>query len=662
MSSSAPADQARRVYESAERLVALGVSVIPIQAGAKEPPRGFRWGVYAHRLADLSERYEWFLDEGHQLAVVAGPVSGLLCPLDFDSVAGFPSLRSRYPILDTFPRVRTGSGKVHVWLRTKRPGRKYVTHAPDGGRLEVRAAVHYTVCPPSIHPNGTAYAWEVPPWDGIPVIDLEEIGLRTVPQRDVGDDEPIVEGEALTTAERDHILRLIEPHYTPGGRHELCLALAGWLAGHGVPEDDVLWLVRTLAERQGDAARTREYARGVRNTYRRARGGFVVAGWTRLTDRSDPLISPSTAKQLDLLLRSRHPIFTFDRGAEDDTGDAGPSSAGDASEAGPPPRPWIITLEDLLAEPDEPEEWIADGLVLVPTVNLVCGPAKTYKSLFVQEVAIAVATGSAVFGLYGVPAPRTVVYVQEESSRRALRRRFRAICAGRGMHPAALEGRLLLITNEEFALDDPNHVERFVEEVIAVHQPVLCIWDPLVEMHSANENAGEEMRPILRVFKQFRNEAGISSLVVHHNNKNPLHATPEDSIRGWSGIWAAMDGGIFVMDTRDDARKQVKVRLKEGGQVAPFVFRPLFKDGTISFEVVVKQTGSATVDDATLISTLASIGWSTADELAVIVGLSASYLRRRLNDLVQQGRVRKQLQVRGGHTIAIYGHPDNDEA
>ena len=166
------------VRAEADRLVRLGVSVIPIEPGGKEPaivghdalgqPIRFAWGPYADRIADASERYEWFEVKGWQIGITTGPASstpaGHLVILDYDGAGGFEAHAAVYPILRTLPRVRTGSGKVHLWLRSPRPVKKHDTTAPDGSRLEVRAGRHYCVAPPSIHPCGDAYAWEVSPW------------------------------------------------------------------------------------------------------------------------------------------------------------------------------------------------------------------------------------------------------------------------------------------------------------------------------------------------------------------------------------------------------------------------------------------------------------------------------------------------------------------
>lgn len=621
------------IYAAAERYVKLGISVIPILPATKEPPIGFKWGEFARRIADASERYSWFVEHDWQLAIVSGPVSGWLVPLDFDGPGGYESLAVEHPRLRELPRLRTGSDKHHVWLRVPQPTRKYVTHAPDGSNLEVRAGTHYTLVPPSIHPSGEPYVWEQAPWAGVPVVDLAELGLPSRPPDDgKQEDASYSEGEPLTDAEAEHIIELLTPHYVPYSRHELCLALSGWLAGHGVPEADARSIVETLAEQAGDVSRLREFLRGVRDTYRKAREGITVAGWSRLTDRSAPLISPSTAKQLDLLLRYRQAEFRFTASQQSDQDDPETARA----------HPWIISVADLLKEPEEPDTWLVEGLVRDATLGLVVGPPKTYKSFFVQEMAVSLATGMPMFGAYEVPEPVNVIYVQEESARRFLRRRFRSILAGHELHPGALKDSLYAVTNEHFRLDEPAQLERLIKEGIEAFDAKVVIFDPLRELHWQDENKAEAMMPILSALKSIRDAYGVNIQLVHHNNKNPAYTSPADSIRGSTAIWGAMDSGIFLSTTDREDEMKVQVVLKEGGQVPHFLYRIESDEQAIRFNVMDLDGRKRGKSNDHIVTAIRSIGWASREDIASAVGLSTKRLLPRLNVLIEAGKLKRR--------------------
>lgn len=632
------------IYEAGEEYVRLGISVIPIQPHTKEPPEGFKWGQFAQRIASADERFHWFVERGYQIGIVAGED---FVPLDFDSLTGFESLAVKYPILRTFPRIKTGSGKHHVWVRPERPTAYYETRTPDDGKLEVRAGVHYTVAPPSIHPDtGKPYIWEIEPGtDGIPTIALESIGLKTVTPRTIEPGEPVdTEGKPLTDAERDHLVSIIEPHWIPYSRHEICLSLAGWLSGKRVPESDTLEVIRELAESNGDEKRMTEFRRAIRDTYRKAREGIAVGGWSKLTDRDAPLIPPSAAAELDLLLRGRDASFMFDVVAASDK----------------PRHPYIVSITELLNEPEEPDLFLCEGLIRATSLGLTVGPPKTFKSFLEQELHIAIATGTPALGTFPTGDPKVTVYVQEESSRGALRRRFRLLLNGRGIHPAVVADTLYTVTNQGVEMDNPDSVRRFVDEVMRVYEPAFITFDPLREIHGQDENSSKDMRPILKMFKELREEFQVSIQLVHHNNKNPLYDNPADSIRGTTSIWGAMDGALFVGKTDNKDVMLVTPNLKEGGQEDAFLYSIQQEGDALVLKAIDKP-------DAGVFTVAEIVAWASAQgdwwgiERAIeLLPVGESTIRRVVRQAIATGAL-KDRKLKHGKKAYAHLEVDDDE-
>jgi RecA-family ATPase len=118
---------------------------------------------------------------------------------------------------------------------------------------------------------------------------------------------------------------------------------------------------------------------------------------------------------------------------------------------------WLVDAADLLAEPDPgPTPWLVEGLIVDQALAAVVGKWKTTKSWGMLEVAVSIATGTPAFGTAAVPQPGPVVYVIEESGRRALWRRLDSLCRGHAIHPDQLRDRLLLAANARVKLDDPT--------------------------------------------------------------------------------------------------------------------------------------------------------------------------------------------------------------
>jgi len=125
---------------------------------------------------------------------------------------------------------------------------------------------------------------------------------------------------------------------------------------------------------------------------------------------------------------------------------------------------WLVDGADLLAEPDPgPTPWLIDGLVVDQALTAVVGKWKTTKSWGMLDMAVSIATGTDAFGAAAVAEPGPVVYVVEESGRRALWRRLDALCRGRAIQPEALRGKLLLAPNARVKLDDAGWQESLLE-------------------------------------------------------------------------------------------------------------------------------------------------------------------------------------------------------
>ena len=90
---------------------------------------------------------------------------------------------------------------------------------------------------PYIPPTGVLYEWADAPLDGFPVLDIERLGIRPPVRHLSTVDLSFEEGEPLTSEETGSIIEAVAPEWAEGNRHDLALALAGWCAGHHVPED-----------------------------------------------------------------------------------------------------------------------------------------------------------------------------------------------------------------------------------------------------------------------------------------------------------------------------------------------------------------------------------------------------------------------------------------
>lgn len=201
---------------------------------------------------------------------------------------------------------------------------------------------------------------------------------------------------------------------------------------------------------------------------------------------------------------------------------------------------WLIDGADLLAEPDPgPTPWLAEGLIVDQAITAIVGRWKTTKSWAVLELAVSIATGTPAFGTVVIPEPGPVIYIIEESGRRALWRRLHAICGGRNIEPDALRGRLLLAANKRIMLDDPDWQKRLIETGLAT-QPRAIAFDPLARMKAATrkESDQSDMAPVIDFLRLLRDETGAAPLFVHHTGHQGEH------MRGSSDLESAWESRL----------------------------------------------------------------------------------------------------------------------
>lgn len=134
-----------------------GWRVVPILAGTKRPTLT-RWTEQASTDHDTIKA--WWTDTDHGVGIVTGADSGLWV-LDVDDLDALVDLEARYePLPPTLTSI-TGSGGYHLVFRW--PG---VEIRNDAGRrlgpgLDVRGEGGQIVAPPSVHPNGQPYVWDL---------------------------------------------------------------------------------------------------------------------------------------------------------------------------------------------------------------------------------------------------------------------------------------------------------------------------------------------------------------------------------------------------------------------------------------------------------------------------------------------------------------------
>jgi site-specific DNA-adenine methylase len=351
---------------------------------------------------------------------------------------------------------------------------------------------------------------------------------------------------------------LLARHWPKTGKHYASLALAGALAHAGRDEDFIAEFItaiaRTVNGNDGEPGKRRAQAA---SSIAKVTAGEQVSGWPTLARRipagavgeackwlgidwiPDPvdisLPAPEPGSDGELLARA----FADVRGALTNKGKSGEVKL-------------LFELADDILRREYPDAiWLVNGLLTEGGTGVVAGEPKSIKTWIACEIAIGVATGTAVCGKYVTGKARRVAYFFAEDFGRAVRNRLRALLAGRGredvpnLHAQPRGHFLDLLRDEDLALIVAS-LRRIEQDSGKVE---LLILEPLRDIHSGQEDKSDDMAEVMRRLRVIEQVAGCTVLVCHHSAKSTGDTSKRragQKMRGSGAIHGSVDSGIYL--------------------------------------------------------------------------------------------------------------------
>jgi DNA polymerase, archaea type len=272
---------------SALAYLEMSLSVFPLAAREKKPPKQFKWEQFQRTLPTQDQVKSWFDGSDSNIAVATGAVSKLLA-FDIDGDIAKSHAKdviqnrvhqdTRNAILDTM-WVETGGAGFHLLVRFN-PGefqqdslaaseiKNAVLWRGKVGHSEIRLKSDggYIVAPPSIHPNGNAYRL----FKGTSITELSKEQILDLIHafRQIGGNRDRTTQRQATNKENDpdrtgrvslptttlndeqimDIVAILRQHYLKGQRHDFILYLSGWLRKEQITIESARKIIEELAE------------------------------------------------------------------------------------------------------------------------------------------------------------------------------------------------------------------------------------------------------------------------------------------------------------------------------------------------------------------------------------------------------------------------------
>jgi hypothetical protein len=490
-----------------------GWSVFPLVAHTKRP-------LTDHGFKDASSNEErirrwWTKHPDAGIGVATGAASGIVV-LDSDprntGDASLQALVERHGGLPDTPQAITGSGGLHTFFRYPEDGLGSRLNLSLG--LDFKSDGGYVVLPSSLHPNGNAYAWAPgkSPQDIEPA-PLPEWLLNLVRTPPTEANYTKAERRVLSDETIRVLAALLRPHWKPSVRHELAKGLAGYFAMQGTGRADAEALIGALID-EDEERKDRFIA--VRDSWRRARDGQPVTGWTTLLC----VLGQETAHAVAEIVK---------RAVQGEGAMKAPEES--------VPKFVVRSLEDRRMNRLSIPEPLIEHIVWQKTVAMLFGPTGVFKSTYLVQLGLAAARGRYSAGrtmkdlvantdLPAIVRPMRVLYVGPEDSAEM----FEAMKLTDDVMEAFKDvpgGQFLYINRRiTLAARNPQDIELrpFIDEVLSAGKngagPIdLVILDPLKRFHTLDENDNSAMDEVMKAIDMIRTETGAAVIFSHHTGK-----------------------------------------------------------------------------------------------------------------------------------------------
>lgn len=210
-----------------------------------------------------------------------------------------------------------------------------------------------------------------------------------------------------------------------------------------------------------------------------------------------------------------------------------------------------MSLDDILAEADEPVPWFFHGLFTYGATGIICAEAKGTKTWIACELMVSASSGTPVFGKFHVTEKSWSLGCFLEDGKRGVRSRMRSLKLGRSRDFASVDtSRVRIEVRPKIDLENPMDVAWIIASARSMPEmPKLIVIDPLRNAHTADENASTDMQPVMDALSRIRDITGATVLTPHHMgrpSKDKAGQRLANRVRGSTAIFGSVDGAILI--------------------------------------------------------------------------------------------------------------------
>ena len=245
-------------------------------------------------------------------------------------------------------------------------------------------------------------------------------------------------------------------------------------------------------------------------------------------------------------------------------------AAWDRRAAAPEPKlPTLWHSDDAWSEAAIPRRpWIAKPYILRGSCTALAGAGSAGKSSLLKGWCVALVLGET-YGKFRCTHPCKVLSYNVEDDLSEERMRLSAILRWFGATPDALARKLRIVGPNDIGTlveRDPDSgglrmtaAMDTLEAMIEEFKPDVVMLDPLVELHTAEENDNTGLRSVIARFRALAKRHDIGLVLAHHTRKGTTIPGDPDAIRGAGSIVGAVRVAMTVCTMSEDEAKALGI-------------------------------------------------------------------------------------------------------
>jgi len=294
----------------------------------------------------------------------------------------------------------------------------------------------------------------------------------------------------------------------------------------------------------------------------------------------------------------------------------------------------VVRAHQLEEQPPE-QRWLIDSLWPAEGVGVIGAHPKSAKTWLGLELAVCVSSGKPCLERFAVRRPGPVLIYLAEDRKHAVRERLDALCSHHRVLLRELE--LLVIDVPQLRLDSTAQLGQ-LDATLARYRPRLLLLDPLVRLHSRDENSCQELTPILSHLRVLQRRHQTAIVLVHHARKQTNPNQHGQSLRGSSDIFAWAD----VLHYLNRQKNGLKLTIEHRSASAPDPLLLQLVEEPPHLEIVADDTTMEPTLQERILQTL-----TRADEplrrnqLRALLAVNNRRLGDALTALERLGRIRR---------------------